>query len=373
MEAVAGIGCGSASASAAWRIGTGRSRAVGGAGGRGRVRVRVRAAGSSGSDVVEFEQVQGEKVRWAGDDPLAKFVSGLIAIKPLFSLLQTGAKNVMVRTAEKSGIPWKEMVEEMQASDVYAELKTLENPALVYPDYYIQPFHGYNTGNLSWEAAFDCEPATRALWKRTFPALDSWKEAGELSRGNWADAIDSHHASFSGGLPVGDVVDLGCSTANSSRFLADRFPTAQVTGLDLSPYFLAVAQRQEKDAMRKKPIRFVHANAECTGLPSKSFDVVSIAYVLHECPQSASRKILREAHRLLKPMGTLAITDQSPKSKAIQKLHPALWILMKSTEPWLDEFYRLDLEAELQECGFTNYRSALTNPRHFTATATAAM
>ncbi|KAG6547025.1 hypothetical protein Mapa_011642 [Marchantia paleacea] len=371
MEAIAGIGFGSASRFAAWRIRTGGSDAVG-EGRRVRVRVGVRPAVSRGSGVAEFEDGQEEKARWAGDDPLAKFVTGLIAIKPVYSMILTGAKNVMVRTAEKSGIPWKEMVQDMQASDVFAEKEIVENPAVTYPVYYTKPFHGYETGNLSWEAAFDCEPATLATWKRTFPDSESWEEAEELTRGNWADAIDSHHAEFSNGLPVRDVVDLGCSTASSSRFLADRYPTAQVIGLDLSPYFLAVAQQKEKDVIRKKPIRFVHANAECTDLPSKSFDVVSLAYVLHECPRSAVTKMLREAHRLLRPMGTLAITDQSPKSKVIQ-LHPALWTMMKSTEPWLDEFYRLDLEAELQECGFTNYRSILTDPRHFTATATAAM
>lgn len=52
-------------------------------------------------------------------------------------------------------------------------------------------------------------------------------------------------------------------------------------GLDLSPYFLAVAQYKEKKrSERKNPISWIHANGENTGLPSKSFDLVSIAYVV---------------------------------------------------------------------------------------------
>lgn len=52
-------------------------------------------------------------------------------------------------------------------------------------------------------------------------------------------------------------------------------------GLDLSPYFLSVAQyKEKKKAARIKPIRWIHANGECTGLPSKSFDLVSLAYVV---------------------------------------------------------------------------------------------
>lgn len=52
-------------------------------------------------------------------------------------------------------------------------------------------------------------------------------------------------------------------------------------GLDLSPYFLAVAQYNGKRRnQRKEPVRWIHGNGENTGLPSKSFDLVSIAYVV---------------------------------------------------------------------------------------------
>jgi ubiquinone/menaquinone biosynthesis C-methylase UbiE len=49
----------------------------------------------------------------------------------------------------------------------------------------------------------------------------------------------------------------------------------------MSPYFLAVAQHKEKSGTpRKNPIKWIHANGEDTGLPSKSFDLVSISYVV---------------------------------------------------------------------------------------------
>ena len=43
-----------------------------------------------------------------------------------------------------------------------------------------------------------------------------------------------------------EVLDLGCSVGLSSRWLAAEWPQAQVTGLDLSPYFLAVAELRER-------------------------------------------------------------------------------------------------------------------------------
>ena len=42
------------------------------------------------------------------------------------------------------------------------------------------------------------------------------------------------------------IVDIGCSTGFSSRWLAEQFPTANITGMDLSPYFLAVAEWEER-------------------------------------------------------------------------------------------------------------------------------
>lgn len=54
----------------------------------------------------------------------------------------------------------------------------------------------------------------------------------------------------------------------------------------------------------------------------------------------------------------------------IQELSPVLFTLMKSTEPFLDEYYLTDLEGMLKQVGFINVQTALTDPRHRTVTAT---
>lgn len=46
---------------------------------------------------------------------------------------------------------------------------------------------------------------------------------------------------------------MGCSTGLSTRWLAAQFPAAQVTGLDLSPYFLAVAELERRRAVAGGP------------------------------------------------------------------------------------------------------------------------
>ncbi|XP_071711698.1 uncharacterized protein [Rutidosis leptorrhynchoides] len=263
------------------------------------------------------------------------------------------------------------MTKEILESGVYKEMGSVENPSVVYPDYYLNPFHAYDEGNLSWLAAAEAEAATLSIAKRAIPEASTITEANEIVRGNWLNVIEKHHYQYSGNLKIRDILDVGCSVGFSTRCLADKFPSAKLTGLDLSPYFLAVAKyKEKKNPPRTNPFQWIHANGESTGLDSQSFDIVSIAYVFHECPQKATINLVKEAFRLLRPGGTFAVTDNSPKSKKLQELSPVLFTLMKSTEPFLDEYYLLDLEKAVKDAGFVNVQTTLTDPRHVTLTAT---
>jgi trans-aconitate methyltransferase len=42
------------------------------------------------------------------------------------------------------------------------------------------------------------------------------------------------------------ILDVGCSTGIGTRWLAAEFPGAALTGLDASPYFLAVAELEQR-------------------------------------------------------------------------------------------------------------------------------
>uniref|UniRef100_A0A803N1Q7 Methyltransferase type 11 domain-containing protein n=1 Tax=Chenopodium quinoa TaxID=63459 RepID=A0A803N1Q7_CHEQI len=309
------------------------------------------------STMESYEEGNLDRPKWTGQTPLSRLVAALISFKPLYSVMKFGARQALIRMI-------------------------MLDHCVVIADY-LNPFHAYDEGNLSWLAAAEAEPATMSITRRAIPDAASLDEAIEVVRGNWLRVIEQHHLEYSGNSVVADILDIGCSVGWSTRFLANKFPSANITGLDLSPYFLAVAQYKEKNGSSSgKCIKWVHANGEDTGLPAKSFDIVSIAYVLHECPAIATVNLVKEAFRLLRPGGTIAITDNSPKSKKLQfklnglllvsfqELSPVLFTLMKSTEPFLDEYYLLDLESALREAGFINVQTILTDPRHRTVTAT---
>ena len=42
------------------------------------------------------------------------------------------------------------------------------------------------------------------------------------------------------------LLDIGCGPGPSSRESADLWPVTQVTGVDLSPYYIALAEAQER-------------------------------------------------------------------------------------------------------------------------------
>ena len=292
------------------------------------------------------------------------------------------AKRVLQGSAEKAGVPWEATRAALvgrQSAELKAIKAELEDRTLVYPSYYEQAFHAYPEGNLGWLPAAEVEAATAAMALRTFkdPALTPAAAQAKL-RGNIMDRVNEFRRE-QGCRPVEAALDVGASAGVSARALADAFPSASVTGLDLSPFFLAVAELRERQleagggdagpvatarAPGRRRVRYVHANAEAAPFPAESFDLVTSCFVVHECRPAPIEAMVAEAARVLRPGGALAVVDNDPASPTIQNLNPALFTLMKSTEPWSDEYYGFDVEAALERAGLTAVRTATADHRH---------
>ena len=108
--------------------------------------------------------------------------------------------------------------------------------------------------------------------------------------------------------------------------------------------------------MNKKPIQVkgcgFTVKAKTQKMADNSVDVVSLAFVIHECPETATDALMKEAFRILRPGGTFIMTDNNPQSAVIQKLPPALFTLMKSTEPHSNEYYTINVVNMLKANGF---------------------
>lgn len=304
------------------------------------------------------------KPDWAGDDLLSRLVNVLIQTKPIYAVMKHQARQVLIKTAEKNGIPWRKNYEELEASGAKQRLEQMANKSIIYPDYYQVPFHAYDEGNLCWPAAFEAESATYAMALRVWPQEHlTWQAAQERLRGSFHQVLAEH-----GPQQVRDILDIGCSVGISTLTLHRYYQKTQgrpvrTVGLDLSPYMLAIAQTRD---VNHEIAEWLHAKAEDTGLPDSTFDLVTLQFVIHELPRVATKAIFQEALRLLRPGGYLALVDNNPQSPVIQNLPPVLFSLMKSTEPWSDEFYTLNVEATMQAVGFERVVTVASDPRHRT-------
>ncbi|MEK0180039.1 MAG: class I SAM-dependent methyltransferase [Oscillatoriales cyanobacterium] len=298
----------------------------------------------------------------------SRLVNGVLSIKPLANIAKHQAREMMIKRAEKIGVHWRQDAQALLARNWDAELLSVQNPNLVYPKYYLTSFHAYEKGNMSWEAATEVEVAARAVH------AGIWPEAG--AEGD-AKLRESYHQIIQSQISQTpqDIVDLGCSVGMSTFAMQDVYPEANTVGVDLSPYFLAVAQyrSQQKKAElpNQKTPTWVHAAAESTGLPGNGFDLVSIFLVCHELPQKATMEIFLEARRLLRDGGHLTIMDMNPKSEIYAKMPPYILTLLKSTEPYLDQYFGLDIEQALVDCGFAAPTITCNTPRHRTIVAEA--
>lgn len=146
-------------------------------------------------------------------------------------------------------------------------------------------------------------------------------------------------------LPSVDVADLGCGegylTVELSRW------ARHVWAVDRSPRMLEKAAALA--ARRKAPnVTFRKGEIEKSGLPAGKFRVVLLSQALHHAKDPS--RALAEAHRILRPGGTLLVLDL--------REHRETWVREKLGDRWLG-FSEPGLRGLLRKAGFGQVRSEI--------------
>lgn len=299
-------------------------------------------------------------------------VNALFSFQPFFRFAAGKAREMMVKRGDLIGYPWEPTLKVLREHDWETEIKAVERKGVEYPDYYLKPFHAYEKGNLSLDAALEMELAAKAVHAPIFdPKRSELDPDGDLRLRR------SYHEKLKTMLRIDPslIVDIGCATGLSTLELFEAFPRAKLIGVDLSPYFLAMAnyniRKLTAEQGREFPISYVHAAGEDTGLPDCSADLVSICLVCHELPRSATTKIIAEANRVLKPGGALAIMEMNPNSPFFQSMVDNVFAFtaFKATEPYLDDYRTFPIEEAIAEAGFEYPSQEESSPRHRTIVA----
>lgn len=243
------------------------------------------------------------------------------------------ARNWFVKRAETKGIPWTERVNyHTSKKDLYYSLyKSIENETINYPYYYTMPFHGYDQGNLNWDAAYEIESSTMSMTSNYWENTD-YATSSKYTRNNFTTFINKYI-----GVKPKKILDVGCSTGISTSALLEKFTGSEMHAVDLSPYFLSIA----KNCLPN--VELLHANAENMPYKSNTFDIVCLSYILHEVPITNTLNIIKECHRILKPNGTIAIVDLDPEKLNLYLQNPFRKWAFDSTEPHIQDFYNTNL------------------------------
>lgn len=118
------------------------------------------------------------------------------------------------------------------------------------------------------------------------------------------------------------VVDVGTGTGFVAAGLAGRAGT--VVGVDNSPAMLAVAA-SNLSALAADNVTLADGDIDDLPLPDDSADVAVANMVLHHAPDPAA--MLAEMARVVRPGGTIAITDEIE--------HDYEWMRTEQADVWL--------------------------------------
>ncbi len=109
------------------------------------------------------------------------------------------------------------------------------------------------------------------------------------------------------------VLEVGCGTGPVCRVLANWPNVATVTGIDPSPQLISKAQELSSDYGN---VTYLVGDGKALGFDDEAFDVVVLHTLLTHVP--GPEDILREASRVLKNAGYLAICDGDFSTATLQ-------------------------------------------------------
>ena len=113
------------------------------------------------------------------------------------------------------------------------------------------------------------------------------------------------------------VLEMGCGTGFVCRLLAQRYPVADVVGVDPSPVFV---ERARTLASHLPRVSFECADGRALTQDEASFDGVVINTTASHVPQP--ERLVAEAHRVLRAGGWLAVFDGDYATATVAR-HPA--------------------------------------------------
>eukprot|EP00747_Dinoflagellata_sp_TGD_P064291 gnl/TRDRNA2_/TRDRNA2_153836_c0_seq1.p1 gnl/TRDRNA2_/TRDRNA2_153836_c0~~gnl/TRDRNA2_/TRDRNA2_153836_c0_seq1.p1 ORF type:complete len:541 (+),score=102.67 gnl/TRDRNA2_/TRDRNA2_153836_c0_seq1:63-1685(+) len=223
----------------------------------------------------------------------------------------------------------------------------LDSP--LYPNYYKNDFHYQTDGWMSERSANVYETSTEVVF---LGRQDAMQRLSLLPLRDMAAANN--------GSPR--ILEVACGTGRFATFIRDNHPTANMTLLDLSPFYLDAARENDEywrktrypnQNTRPPPATFVQAAAEALPFEDASFDAVVCVYLFHEMPPAARAAAAAEMARVVVPGGMVILTDSMQRGDRFLLTNTAAKAFGKLNEPHVEKYVDTDLPTLFTEKGLT--------------------
>ncbi|MCB2106883.1 MAG: class I SAM-dependent methyltransferase [Rhodobacteraceae bacterium] len=149
------------------------------------------------------------------------------------------------------------------------------------------------------------------------------------------------------------ILDMGCGCGQMTAALKERFPDAEVWGIDIGGPMVRYSHMRANDI--GIGANFRQALAEETGFPDGYFDIVTSYIMHHEVPAEKTIEIINEAHRVTRPGGVYVPLDFATTGKLEAppaRLHAMWWDHRWNNEVWSVSYRSINFTDEIAKRGF---------------------
>ncbi|MDX2145578.1 MAG: class I SAM-dependent methyltransferase [Rhodospirillaceae bacterium] len=154
------------------------------------------------------------------------------------------------------------------------------------------------------------------------------------------------------------ILDAGCGIGQMTLALKERFPDAEVWGLDIGGPMVRYAHMRANDI--GLGANFRHALAEDTKFPDGYFDIVTSYIMHHELPAEKTIEVIKETQRITRAGGVYSPLDFNTGGLTgpASALHSRWWDHRWNNEVWSLSYQSMNFSAEIAKAGFKQEKGA---------------